>query len=156
MIGVFRPVDLDQRIVDPEAGERGHQMLDGGDTVAPARSPITVQSDVCVTLRHSASIRRSRPSGRPVRRKTTPVIGRRRDEGQLGRGPRSERRALNFHTIAQRRLKAQTSHQLHPDFRPARFAPSAAMRSVKLPTDTATKAADRRPPAAAKKPDVSS
>ena len=67
----LRPVDLDEGVVDAEAGERGHQMLDVA-TVAPARSPITVQSAVWRMLRQFASIRRSEPSARPVRRKTMP------------------------------------------------------------------------------------
>ncbi len=56
----LRPVDLDKGVVDAEAGERGHQMLDGGDgrpgavadhgaerglaDVAPARLDQTVRT----------------------------------------------------------------------------------------------------------------
>ena len=41
-------------------------------TAAPVESPSTVQSAVCVTFDHLASIRRSRPFGSPVRKMTIP------------------------------------------------------------------------------------
>ena len=44
------------------------------ETDAPEESLSTVHSSVCETFDHFASIRRSRPPGNPVRRKTTPEL----------------------------------------------------------------------------------
>ena len=70
----FGPVDFDDRIVDVAGPTSAASRCSTVATAAPVESPSTVQSEVCVTLDHLASIRRSRPPGNPVRRMTIPEL----------------------------------------------------------------------------------
>ena len=65
-------VDLDDRVVDPEAGEGGHQVLDRRDTGALGGLATTVANIVALTVSTLAGMRFD-ASGRSVRTKTTPA-----------------------------------------------------------------------------------
>ena len=130
-------------------------MLDGGDAGARGVAERGAERG----LRHigalglEQTLASARQSG-PQKRHAGVDVGGMKDDLSRRRGVYAD--ALDGHTIAQRCLRPKP-HQLHPDFRPALIcAVGCDAKRPELRTASLLKAADRRPPAAAKKPGDSS